>query len=258
MTSEEQSGSGDVRRGAGGTFSMEAPKFAGTEGGSKFDRFSADLDTFYTFHNFDDDLKLRFLPLCLTGYARDAYEALPREEKDTYSRAVAALRRSFVKPCALDAHSRLQQLKFDPTTSLDHFVIHLRKLVAEAFPGGDCDQVRFHSFLTAMPREYQQQIVAAGIATFNEAVEKVGNLIRSERVQAPVRQVSWTSEDSVLEKVLQRLEQLELQVARAASPVRREDGTTREAPSRGRPGRDRLDSDQSGRDRPEDEFNYRN
>ena len=212
MSSENTTGSGDARQGAVGGFSFQAPKFSGTEGG--FDRFSADLDTFFTFHNFDDDLKLRFLPLCLTGYARDAFEAMSRDERDTYSRAVIALRRAFVKPCALDAHSRLQQLKFDPSTPLDPFVIRLRALVAQAFPGSVCDQVLFHSFLTALPRDYRQQIIAAGIETFAGAVEKVGHIMRSERVQAPVRQVSETGERSVLE----------LQVARAAAPAAREPG----------------------------------
>lgn len=242
-------GSGDVPRGVMGSFTMEAPKFSGE--GSGFDRFLADLDTFYTFHNFNDDLKLRFLPLCLTGYARDAFEAISRDERDTYSRAVSALRRSFVKPCALDAHSRLQQLKFDPSTPLDPFVIELRKLVAQAFPGSVCDPVLFHSFLTALPRDYQQQVIAAGIETFTEAVEKVGHILRSERVQAPVRQVRQTGERSVLEQVLQRLEQLELQVARAAPPAAREPGRTRDGARRGRtergpPGGRRSDGDRPG------------
>lgn len=236
-----EAGSGDVRRGAVGGFSFEAPKFSGV--GSGFGRFSADLDTFFTFHNFSDELKLRFLPLCLTGYARDAFEALSRDERDTFSRAIAALRRSFVKPCALDAHSRLQQLKFDPSTPLDPFVIRLRTLVAEAFPGSVCDQVLFHSFLTALPREYQQQVLAAGIQSFTEAVEKVGHIMRSERVQAPVRQVSQAGENAVLERVLQRLEQLELQVARAAPAVAREPGRARDGPRRGRPERGRPDRD---------------
>ena len=220
-------GAGDVRHGAVGGFSFESPKFSGIESGSNFNRFSADLDIFFTFYNLNDDLRLRFLPLCLTGFARDTFEALPREERNTFSRAVDALRRSFVKPCALDAHSRLQQLKFDPATPLDAFVIRLRKLVSEAFPGSVCGQVLFHSFLTALPREYQQQVIAAGVATFPEAVEKVGNLIRSERVPAPVRQVSQACENAVLEKVLQRLEQLECQVTRAAQPSAREFGSRR-------------------------------
>ena len=52
-----------------GGFSMKAPDFAGV---GSFVRFSSDLDTFYAIHNFNDDLKLRFLPLCLSGVARDA------------------------------------------------------------------------------------------------------------------------------------------------------------------------------------------
>ena len=250
MNLGEQSGSGDVRRGAISGFSFQAPKFAG-ESGSACDRFLADLDTFYTFHSVDDEFKLRFLPLCLTGFARDAFEALPREERDTFSRAASALRHLFIKPCALDAHSQLQQLKFDPSTSLDAFVIRLRALVAEAFPGSVCDQVLFHSFLTALPRDYQQQIISTGIATFPKAVEKVGNIIRSERVsvqdRAPVRQVSQASGNEMLEKVLQRLEQLELQVARAAQPAARERGPARAGTARARDGRSDAGRPDGGR-----------
>ena len=166
-----------------------------------------------------------------------------------FSWAVDALRRSFVKPCALDAHSRLQQLKFDPATPLDAFVIRLRKLVSEAFPGSVCDQVLFHSFLTALPREYQQQVIAAGVATFPEAVEKVGNLIRSERVPAPVRQVSQACENAILEKLLQRLEQLECQVARAAPPSAREFGSRRDQPAGGRRERGGTAGERPERDR---------
>ena len=103
--------------------------------GGSFSRFLADLNTFYTYHSFDDDLKLRFLPLCLTSVARDAFEALPREESETYEGAVAGLKRSFDQSSTLEAHGRLRELKFDPATPLNTFVIKFRQLAKEAFPG---------------------------------------------------------------------------------------------------------------------------
>ena len=210
MKSEKGKGSGDEPRGAVGGFSMEAPKFSGI---GSLNRFLSDLDTFYTFHNFDDDFKLRFLPLCLTSVARDAFEALSQEERGTYSAAVTGLRRFFDRSSTLEAHSRLRELKFDPASPLDTFVVQFKQLARDAFPGISSDQVLFHSFLSTLPARYQQQLVAAGVSTFDEAVDKVRNLIQSERIPTAVRQVSTGGTDrSVLEQILSRLEQLESQV----------------------------------------------
>ena len=118
-------------QGASG-FSMKAPDFSG-EG--SFSRFSADLDTFYTLHAFNDDLKLRFLPLCLTGVARDAFEALPADSRSTFKKAIQGLSESFGRPCALDAHARLRNLQFESSMPLDAFVIRFKQLMSEAFPG---------------------------------------------------------------------------------------------------------------------------
>ena len=98
---------GNVAMATGG-FTMKAPEFSGTE---SFSRFKSDLDTYYTVHNFNDDLKLRFLPLCLKGVARDALEALSEECRSTYDKAIQGLSNCFVKPCALDAHAKLRNLK---------------------------------------------------------------------------------------------------------------------------------------------------
>ena len=171
------------------------------------------MDTFFVFHRFNDELKLRFLPLCLTAVARDAFEALSSGERATYSAAVAGLRRFVDRSSTLEAQSRLRKLKFDPTSSLNTFVVQFKQLGKEAFPGISSDQVLFHSFVLTLPPRYQQQIVAAGVPAFDEAVEKVRNLIQSERIPTAVRQVTTGQVDgSVLEQILSRLESLESRV----------------------------------------------
>ena len=214
-------------------FSMKAPDFSG-EG--SFSRFSADLKTFYAIHAFNDDLKLRFLPLCLTGVARDAFEALSTDSRSSFDKAMHGLSESFGKPCALDAHARLRNLKFDSSMPLDAFVIRFKQLMTEAFPGQLGDQVLFHTFLPTLPTKYQEHIIAQGIGSFEEAVQKVRNLIQSERFHQPVRQVSAPqSRDTVenklgsdvLEQILQRIEAIERRMKDEVKPQRRSSGGRR-------------------------------
>ena len=192
-------------------FSIKAPDFYG-EG--SFTRFAADLDTYYTIHDFNDDLKLRFLPLCLSGVARDAFEALPADSRTTYEKAIRGLSANFGRPCALDAHAKLRNLQYDTSMSLDAFVIKFKHLMSQAFPGQLSDQVLFHTFLPALPGRYQEHIIAQGISDFEDAVGRVRNLIQSERFQQPVRQVS-TPETDRLEQILQRVEAIEHRLAAA-------------------------------------------
>ena len=131
MKSEAEAAGAGINGGAS-SFSFPAPKFSGD---GSFVRFKSDLDTFYTIHNFNDDLKLRFLPLCLTGVARDAYESLATECKRSYDQAVEGLTNFFVRPCALDAHAKLRELKFEASMSLDAFIIQFKHLMGQAFPG---------------------------------------------------------------------------------------------------------------------------
>ena len=194
-----------------GGLSIRAPEFTGVE---LFARFKSDLDTYYTIHNFRDDLKLRFLPLCLKGVARDAFEALSEECRSTYDKAIAGLSKCFVKPCALDAHAKLRNLKFDASMSLDSFIIEFKHLMSVAFPGTITDQVLFHSFLPTLPVKYQEHILSLGLADFDDAVRGVRNLMRSERLQVPVRQVN--TEADLLRQILERIESLERRVGREA------------------------------------------
>ena len=200
------SGSSGSVSGASG-FPLKAPDYAG-EG--LFSRFSADFDTFCTIHNFNDELKLRFLPLCLSGVARDAIETIPTDSRGTYANAIKALSDNFGKPRALDAHAKLRDLRFESSLSLDAFVIKFKHLMSQAFPGQSSGQVLFHTFLPTLPSRYQEHIIAQGISDFDEAVRRVRNLVQSERFQQPesrvardqpVRQVS-TPEADRLEQIL--------------------------------------------------------
>ena len=98
-------------------------------------------------------------------------------------------------------------LKFDSSMSLDSFVIEFKHLMTVAFPGTISEQVLFHSFLPTLPVKYQEHIISQGLDAFDEAVSKVRNIMRSERFQMPVRQVS-TGTDRV-DQILERIEALE-------------------------------------------------
>ena len=100
---------------ASGNFSVAAPRFGGD---SSFVRYESDLDTFYVLNNFSDDIRLRFLPLTLTGVARDAFDSIPQARKSHYLDALSALKECFNKPDSLDAHSKLRALKFDSRNSI--------------------------------------------------------------------------------------------------------------------------------------------
>lgn len=250
-TKKSQGGKGVEQHGAVGGFSFEAPKFSGVDArDGSFGRFLKDLDTFFVFHKFNDDLKLRFLPLCLTSVARDAFEALPPAERATYKTAEAGLRRLFDQSSSLEAHSRLRELRFDPNTSLNTFVVEFKQLARAAFPGITSEEVFFHSFLMTLPHGYQQQIVASGISTFDGAVEKVRNLIQSERIPTAVRQVTSDQIDrSILEQILRRLEQLEsrARVSDDRASVAGGRGADRGRGRAGRSGRPEADPGEGGR-----------
>ena len=216
------------RMGSGAQFggiTMSYPRFSG-EG--KFSRFLSDFQSFSSLHKWDDETRLKFLPLCLSGVARDAYDSLTDDQRKSYDLIVKGLSSLFEKPSALDAHAKLRQLRFDPHESLDVFVIKFRKLVQDAFPGSDSDMLRLNCFVAALPEPYQVDVVSKGIDSFPAAVERVRNMMRGENLRShPVRQVA-DDQPSVLQQILTRLEQLERRVAAAhPAPVPEPTGATR-------------------------------
>ena len=72
----------------------------------------------YVLNSFSDDIRLIFLPLTLTGVARDAFESIHQARKSHYLDALSALKECFHKPDSLDAHSKLRALKFDSRKSI--------------------------------------------------------------------------------------------------------------------------------------------
>ena len=193
-----------------GGITMASPKFSG-EG--KFSRFLSDFEGFSSLHDWNDETRLTFLPLCLSGVARDAYESLTAEQRKSYKQTKDGLSALFEKPSALDAHAKLRQLRFDSHEPLDVFVIKFRKLVQDAFPGSDNDMLRLNCFLAALPESYQIDVVSNGIDSFPAAVERVRSMMRGESLRShPVRQVA-DDQPSVLQQILTRLEQLERRVS---------------------------------------------
>ena len=196
-----------------------APKSTG-EG--SFVRFLTDLEAFFAFDpNLNDEQRLRFLPLCLVGVARDAFDSLADSQRTTYKEAVEGLKGFFHRPSSVDAHAQLRALKFEyrQSNSLDVFMIKFKKLVHEAFPGSVSDVVLFNCFLDAVPERYKVDIVSQGVTTFAGAVDRTRNVLRGEQLcrdrtpgDSSVRQLT-SDEPSALQQILNRLEQLERRVA---------------------------------------------
>ena len=211
--------------------SVGLPRFGGDSG--SFARFVEDFSIFARLQRWEDDKKRDVFPLCLSGIARDAYDALSPECKASFDLTVASLQQSFSGRTPIDCHMSLTMLKYDPSEPLDAFVIELRMLVSRAFPGQEQDGLLFNHFLMSMPDDYRVQVVAAGIVTFDAAVTKVRNLNSALRVRAAgVRQVSVSPD--VVTQLQRRIEELERRLA-AGGPSR--DGPPPAGASRGGSGR---------------------
>ena len=195
------------------TVSVGLPTFSGT---GSVSRFIADFKTFSTLQDWDVGKQASLMPLCLSGIARDAYDALPvsckKDVKDVFER----LKVIFPSVSIVEAQVRLRSLKFKTGDNLDSFIVQLKGLVSRAFPGTEGDELLFNYFLQSLPTEYQQALVSEGIQSFELAVGKIRNIACAARLaadaQPSVRQVS-AEPDSLYQSVqelkakLARLEQ---------------------------------------------------
>lgn len=198
-------------------FSIAPPLYNGRDG--TFARFKSDFDIFAQINSWTEQNKLLYLPLCLTGLARDAFEALDASQKLSFASAVDALRHSFAPVGVVEAHARLQTLKFDCSGSLDAFLIHFKAAVRAAFPGDSSDPLLFTYFLACLPPDFRSGVIAAGCDSFQQAVSKTKCLLAARRVSvscpdaessgAGVRRVD---EQGTLSQLLSRLETLEAKV----------------------------------------------
>ena len=209
---------------------MSSPKFGGESGEGLFSRFAADFVTFAAMYAWTDEFKLHFLPLCLTGVARDAFDSLSEAQRGEFKSAISGLRDLFAKPNSLDAHAELGKLRFDPRKPLDSFVIRFNLLIKRAFPGQDLDTVKFNHFLSTLPEAYQTEVISTGsfffLISFSQTVEKIRNMCRAEKRRAAaaggaeaeaatVRRVeSESGTQSMLSQILDRIGELEKQVER--------------------------------------------
>ena len=198
-------------------FSIAPPLYNGRDG--SFSRFKSDFDIFAQINSWTDQDKLLYLPLCLTGLARDAYEALDHNLRNSFSAAVDALRHSFAPMGVVEAHSRLQALTFDCTEGLEAFLIRFKAAVRAAFPNDATDPLLLTYFLGCLPPELRAGVIAAGCDTFQQAVSKTRCLLAARRVtsQPPEAgicgaEVRRVEEPSVLSQLLSRLESLEAKV----------------------------------------------
>ena len=209
--------------------SISLPSF---DGRSPVRRFLDDFARYSRLHGWDDERKLDIFPLCLVGIARDAFDSLSTEQKGTFAGATAAFRASFVGRSSVDHHVALTALRFDPSGSLDAFVIEFKKLVALAFPDQPSEGILYNHFLSAVPDELGSAIIADGISTFDGAVRKVRNLCSAAKRldpgvdrSEPVRHLAAAVDESLVARLERRIAELE---ARVDSVAR---GTSRGAAS---------------------------
>ena len=158
-----------------GPVNVGMPRFSG-EGCVR--RFLDDFDRYSRLQNWADERKVDILPLCLSGIARDAFDALSHEQQRTFPGAADGLRAAFSQRSAVDYHLALRGLRYDPSESLDNFVITFRKHVANAFPHQPTDgegELLFNHFLSTLPDDYYAAVIADGSTSFDAAVAKVRN-----------------------------------------------------------------------------------
>ena len=216
---------------AAAPLSVGLPSFSGT---GSFARFIADFETFAVLQGWEKDKKVALLPLCLTGIARDAYDAFPEQCKKDIDAACKRLTVAFPSGDKVEAQVQLRSLRFTADDSLDAFVVKLRGLVSRAFPGTEHDPLLYNYFLQSLPPTYQQTLIGEGIQTFDSAVTKVRNLSCAAKVAASstqtVRQVAATDEtDSLRQRVRElesKLSRLECSQASARPPPMATSGRT--------------------------------
>lgn len=196
------------------TFSL--PSF---DGRSSAPRFLDDFERYSRLQGWDDEKKLDIFPLCLVGIARDAFDSLSTDQKATFAGATAGFRASFSGRSSVDHHVALRALRFDPSGSLDAFVIEFKKLVALAFPDQPSEGLLYNHFLSAVPDELCSAIIADGISTFDGAVNKVRNLCSAAKRLAqgveksePVRQLAASVDESLVARLERRIAELEAKV----------------------------------------------
>lgn len=155
------------------------PLFSGT---GKITRFIDDFKTFSVLQGWGDDKQIALLPLCLSGIARDAYDAVSEKHRKDISATFEHLKAAFPIDSTVEAQVQLRSLKFQPGSNLDAFVVKLGGLVNRAFPKTDRNGLLFNYFLQSLPAAFQQALISDGIQTFDAAVDKVRNMSCAARI----------------------------------------------------------------------------
>ena len=203
------------------SFPLSPPLFNGHDG--SFTRFKTDFNIFAQLNAWSDQEKLLYLPLCLTGLARDAYEALDVSQRVSYSATIEALSHSFTPIGVVEAHARLQALKFDPAESLEPFLIRFKAAVRAAFPSDNSDHLLFTYFLSSLPLNYRAEVISAGCDSFHQAVSKTKCLLAARRAtttavaEPSVIGVRRIDDQGSLEQLLSRIEALEAKLDQVSS-----------------------------------------
>lgn len=175
-------------------------------------------------NNWNDDLKLKFMSLLLSGRARDVYCGLTEEERSSYTNLRTALNKCF-DPCESEDWNRasFSSRRRLATESAREFGNALRRLISKAYPsaGGATQDLlaREHFVAHVGVGELRIQLRSAKPATLEAAINLASELelIRDmEQGQtankAKICGVSSSSPDPQMTVLLQTVESLRQEV----------------------------------------------
>lgn len=211
-------------------FSFPVPSFDGSPG-RPFNTFIRHFELFAATQKWEEQDRLRFLPLCLEGSAREAYLSSNFPADVTYDTVTSTLSRAFPPPDPIDAQARLRRLRYELGSPLDLFLVTLRGVVRAAYPNTPTEDVLFGALLNSLPENLYDAVIASGATDYEGAVMKLRNLFRASRPAPPLTSSGGAdavhavgaaapspASNHALQQILDRLQALE---ARVAEPARR-------------------------------------
>ncbi len=124
--------------------------------------------------------KGRYLHLCLSDTAKEAFRDLPDHAKTDYDRAVTLLRAKYDRPdVASQALSQLMQRGQHSSESIDQYASELKKLSRKACPHmdhGAVDLILKEIFMKGILQRYQKDLCLRNPGTFDDAVDTANNI----------------------------------------------------------------------------------
>ena len=210
------------------TFRLDLPEVFTGEDGRNFGQWVRRLEVAVEVLPQTERKLHLILPSRLAGAAFTVWESIPSTEQQEYSVVRKKLSAVFgntnylttFKSC-IDARKRQQN------EVLEVFAAAITTLVEEAFPNYDTagkDGEKFRRFLAGIDKPLQIRIHEMGATSFNEALDVAVRVERANKLGQPSVATDFTiastspkrdATSATLEKVLKRLDELELKLEKA-------------------------------------------